>query len=84
MGCTNKDGGAHMLSVKKNQFSKVVVFSIVIMNIWFARETLSVFREVGAEPVTLIMSWFAFTGGELWMLSSIKKRKIKKDGNEND
>ena len=30
--------------------------------------------------MTLITAWFAFTTGELWMLSSIKKSKVKKEG----
>jgi hypothetical protein len=38
---------------------------------------LYVFLRVGSEPVTLIGCWFAFTTGELWMLSSIKKTKVK-------
>jgi hypothetical protein len=38
----------------------------------------------GSEPITLIGAWFAFTTGELWMLSSIKKSKVKKDGENNE
>ena len=30
--------------------------------------------------MTLVGCWFAFTTGELWMLSSIKKSKVKKRG----
>ena len=30
--------------------------------------------------MTLVGCWFAFTTGELWMLSSIKKSKVKKKG----
>lgn len=32
--------------------------------------------------MTLIGCWFAFTTGELWMLSSIKKSKVKKEGDD--
>ena len=34
--------------------------------------------------MTLIGCWFAFTTGELWMLSSIKKSKVKKEGENNE
>ena len=45
----------------------------------FTTAVLYVFLRVGAEPTTLIVSWFAFTTGELWMLSSIKKKEVNKE-----
>ena len=73
-----------MLSIKKNQFSKLVVSIIIILNVLFAAGVLYVFLKVGNEPSTLVLSWFGFTGGELWMLSSIKKRKIRKGEKDED
>jgi len=64
------------------QFSKVIVMAVVILNVVFTAAVLYVFLKVGSEPTTLITAWFAFTTGELWMLSSIKKTKIRKDGND--
>ena len=52
------------------------------MNIIFTGAVLYVFLKTGNEPVALVGAWFAFTTGELWMLSSIKKAKVKKGENE--
>lgn len=68
---------------KKNEFSKAIVALVVIMNIIFTGAVLYVFLKTGNEPATLVGAWFAFTTGELWMLSSIKKTKVKKGENEN-
>jgi uncharacterized protein with PQ loop repeat len=71
--------------VLKSKFSKLIVTAVVILNIIFTVAVLYVFLEVGSEPITLIGCWFAFTTGELWMLSSIKKSKVnKKDGANNE
>jgi len=64
------------------KFSKIIVFLIILLNVLFTTGVLYVFLRVGSEPATLIGAWFAFTTGELWMLSSIKKKKIKEDNNE--
>ncbi len=56
--------------------------AVVILNVVFTAAVLYVFLKVGSEPTALITAWFAFTTGELWMLSSIKKTKIRKDGND--
>ena len=69
--------------MSKNRFSKFIITAVVILNILFTIAVLYVFLKVGNEPATLIVSWFAFTTGELWMLASIKKTKVKKkDGEE--
>ena len=69
---------------KKNKFSKAVVALVIFLNILFTIAVLHVFLQTGNEPVTLIGCWFAFTTGELWMLSSIKKSKVKKEGENNE
>lgn len=66
----------------KQRFSKAVVALVVIMNIIFTGAVLYVFLATGNEPATLVGAWFTFTTGELWMLSSIKKTKVKKGENE--
>jgi len=69
----------------KNKFSKAIVTTVVLLNTIFTAAVLYVFLKVGTEPATLIGCWFAFTTGELWMLSSIKKTKVnKKDGVNNE
>ena len=69
---------------KKSEFSKIIVTLVVIMNIIFTGAVLYVFLATGNEPVALVGAWFACTTGELWMLGSIKKTKVKKGENEND
>lgn len=70
------------MPMNKNKFSKMIVAGVVMLNIIFTVAVLYVFLKVGSEPITLIGCWFGFTTGELWMLSSIKKTKVKHKNNE--
>jgi hypothetical protein len=67
---------------RKSRFSKFIVSLVILLNVTFTAAVLYVFLRIGNEPTTLITAWFAFTTGELWMLASIKKKKIKGDDNE--
>ncbi len=67
---------------KKSRFSKFIVTLVILLNVVFTAAVLYVFLHIGNEPTTLITAWFAFTTGELWMLSSIKKKKIKEGNDE--
>lgn len=69
--------------MKKGQFSKAIVMLVIAFNIAFTVAILYVFLRTGSEPATLVACWFAFTTGELWALSSIKKNKIRK-GEDDD
>lgn len=69
---------------KKGGFSKLIISLVVVMNIIFTVAVLYVFLKTSSEPVALVGAWFAFTTGELWMLSSIKKEKVKKGDSENE
>ena len=69
---------------KKGGFSKLIISLVVVMNIMFTVAVLYVFLKTSSEPVALVGAWFAFTTGELWMLSSIKKEKVKKGDNEDE
>ena len=71
--------GKMVLLPLKNKFSNVVVILVIVLNIWFTNKVLNIYVITGTEPIVLIGAWFAFTGGELWLLSGIKKAKIKKD-----
>lgn len=74
-----------LMKNKNNRFSKVIVATVILLNIIFTAAVLYVFLKTGNEPMTLVGCWFAFTTGELWMLSSIKKSKVnKKDGVDNE
>lgn len=55
------------------QFSKLIVAMIIALNIGL---------RVGSEPTALIAAWFAFTTGELWLLSGIKREKLRRGNDE--
>jgi hypothetical protein len=61
------------------KFSKWVIAIIVMLNVAFTAGVLFVFWHTGNEPVATVTAFFAFTTGELWMLSGIKKARIKKE-----
>lgn len=70
--------------LRKKDFAKKIVTLVVFLNILFTASVLYVFLKTGNEPMTLVGCWFGFTTGELWMLSSIKKSKVKKEGVNNE
>ena len=61
------------------KFSTKIVVLVLILNIVFTAAVLIIFAKTASEPSALITAWFAFTTGELWMLASIKKTKVKQD-----
>ena len=69
--------------MKKSRYSKAIVAIVILLNALFAAAVLVVFAKTSAEPTALVGCWFAFTTGELWMLASIKKEKVKKEDDEN-
>lgn len=60
-----------------NLYSKSMVALIVFLNAVFTAGIMYVFSKVGREPTVLIGCWFGFTTGELWLLASIRKSKVK-------
>lgn len=64
-------------TMSKGAFGKIIVWLVVILNTGFAAAVLYVFLRTGNEPTALIGCWFGFTTGELWLLSTIKKSKVK-------
>lgn len=73
-----------MQKKKKVRYSKFIVFLVIVLNATFAYKTLNVFEVTGNEPTALIAAWFAFTTGELWILSGIKKYKTKLEVKEDE
>ena len=59
------------------RFSKKVVALVILLNVAATAAFLYAFIKVGSEPTALIAAWFAFTTGELWLLSGITKAKVK-------
>lgn len=68
----------------KGKYSKVLVTLVIALNIGFTIAVLVVFRKTGAEPTALVAAWFSFTTGELWLMASIKKMKVKKGATRKD
>jgi len=66
------------------RFSKKVVLAVIALNVIFAAAVLIVFWHTGSEPTVLVGSWFAFTTGELWTLSTIRKKEIEKGADNNE
>lgn len=66
---------------RKNLFSKVIVISVILLNVLFTVAVLGIFLKTSMEPSSLIVAWFSFTTVELWSLAGIKKAKEKKEGN---
>ena len=62
---------------KVSNFSKFIVILIILFNITFTSVVLYIFFRTGYEPTALIAGWFAFTGGELWLLAGIKKKEVE-------
>lgn len=59
------------------RFSKKIVALVILLNVVFTGAVLFIFLRIGSEPTSLIVAWFAFTTGELWMLSGITKKKAE-------
>lgn len=70
-----------LLKAEKGDYSKFIVALVLTLNILFTIAVLYIFLKTSSEPMTLVGCWFAFTTGELWMLSSIKKKKIGREEN---
>lgn len=54
------------------KFSKVIVLVVILLNIGFTLGVFYVALKGYSIPDSLIVAWFGFTTGELWLLSRIK------------
>ena len=66
---------------KKGYFSKIIVTSVILLNIIFAITVLAIFSKTSSEPSSLIVAWFSFTTVELWSLVGIKEAKERGENN---
>ena len=64
---------------KKSIFSKLIVISVILLNVIFTAIILGIFLKTSSEPSSLIVAWFSFTTVELWSLAGIKKAKEKRE-----
>ena len=60
------------------KYSKFIVALVILLNTVFTVAVLYVFLRVGNEPTALIVAFFSFTTGELALLATIRKAKIKR------
>lgn len=69
------------MNKKQGRYSKLIIATVIILNVVFTAAIVYVFLKTSKEPKILTTCWFSWTTGELWLLSKIKKQKItKKDG----
>jgi len=66
------------------RYSKIIVALVILLNTGFAGAVLYTFLRVGSEPTALVAAWFAFTTGELWLLSGITREKVRRDADSRD
>jgi len=66
------------------RYSKIIVTLVILLNTGFTGAVLYTFLRVGSEPTALIAAWFAFTTGELWLLSGITREKVRRDADFRD
>ena len=66
------------------RYSKLIVALVILLNTGFAGAVLYAFLRVGSEPTALVAAWFAFTTGELWLLSGITREKVRRDADSRD
>ena len=64
---------------KKGLFSKLIVISVILLNVVFTGAILWIFSKTSNEPSSLVVAWFGFTTVELWSLAGIKKAEKRKD-----
>lgn len=69
------------VKAKTSTICLIVMFVLVFI---FTGVCLKLFRETGAEPSTLIVSFFALMTGECGMLALIKTTKTKYKEDEQD
>lgn len=60
-----------------NKFSKKIVALVILLNVTFAGAVLYLCLKSSIVPDSLIVAWFAFTTGELWLLAGIRKAKMQ-------
>jgi hypothetical protein len=65
------------------KYSKKIVLLVIILNVVFAAAVLFLSGGDHQVPDSLIVAWYAFTGGELLGVAGIKISEIRK-GDKND
>jgi len=69
---------------KKIRYSKIIVLLVILLNVAFTAAVICVYLKIMTEPTTLIISWFAFTTGELWALALLRTKELEKEGGKHE
>ena len=67
-----------------NRFSKKIVTLVIILNVLFTGAVIYANLRTAIIPDSLIVAWFGFTTGELWVLSKVSREKIRQEGKGNN
>jgi len=59
------------------RFSKLIVALVIALNVAFTGAVLYLCLKSSIVPDSLIVAWFGFTTGELWLLAGIRKAKMQ-------
>jgi hypothetical protein len=59
------------------KFSKWIVALVIALNVTFTGAVLYLCLKSSIVPDSLIVAWFGFTTGELWLLAGIRKAKMQ-------
>lgn len=59
------------------RFSKLIVALVIALNVTFTGAVLYLCLKSSIVPDSLIVAWFGFTTGELWLLAGIRKAKMQ-------
>jgi hypothetical protein len=59
------------------KFSKWIVALVILLNVTFTGAVLYLCLKSSIVPDSLIVAWFGFTTGELWLLAGIRKAKMQ-------
>ena len=70
--------------MKGNRFSKWIVALVILLNVTFTGAVLYLCLKSSIVPDSLIVAWFAFTTGELWLLSGITREKVRTNADSGD
>ena len=60
-----------------HKFSKKIVALVIALTVTFTGAVLYLCLKSSIVPDSLIVAWFGFTTGELWLLAGIRKAKMQ-------
>ena len=74
-----KEKRAEKKAKKVVRYSKIIVAIVIFLNVFFAAAVLWIYKDLGTEPSSLIVAWFAFTSTELVSLALLHGKEQKNE-----